>query len=89
MNVLNLNMMEKQLMVKKINILMYDSDVDKDKVKEYGVKGFPTLFLKVAVMLNLSLIDSMKRLKIFRKSLRPSFSNIIFYQGFDDYYLLL
>tara|TARA_B110000967_G_C18893581_1_gene569054 strand:- start:1586 stop:2443 length:858 start_codon:yes stop_codon:yes gene_type:complete len=28
----------------KINIIMYDSDVDKDKVKEYGVKGFPTLF---------------------------------------------
>lgn len=28
----------------KMNILMYNSDVDKDKVKEYGVKGFPTLF---------------------------------------------
>lgn len=31
---------------KKINILMYDSDVDKDKVKEYGVKGFPSLFFE-------------------------------------------
>ena len=31
---------------KKINVLMYDSDVDKDKVKEYGVKGFPSLFLE-------------------------------------------
>jgi thiol-disulfide isomerase/thioredoxin len=31
---------------KKINIMMYDSDVDKDKVKEYGVKGFPTLFVE-------------------------------------------
>jgi len=29
-----------------VNILMYDSDVDKDKVKEYGVKGFPTLFIE-------------------------------------------
>lgn len=29
---------------KKINIIMYNSDVDKDKVKEYGVRGFPTLF---------------------------------------------
>ena len=25
---------------------MYNSDVDKDKVKEYGVKGFPTLFVE-------------------------------------------
>ena len=31
---------------KKININMYNSDVDKDKVKEYDVKGFPTLFLE-------------------------------------------
>lgn len=31
---------------KKINVLMYDSDVDKDKVKEYGVKGFPSLFFE-------------------------------------------
>ena len=28
----------------KMNVLMYNSDVDKAKVKEYGVKGFPTLF---------------------------------------------
>ena len=32
---------------KKVNILMYDSDVDKDKVKEYGVKGFPSLFIEI------------------------------------------
>jgi thiol-disulfide isomerase/thioredoxin len=31
---------------KKFNILMYNSDVDKDKVKEYGVNGFPSLFLE-------------------------------------------
>jgi thiol-disulfide isomerase/thioredoxin len=31
---------------KKINIIMYNSDVDKDKVKEYQVEGFPTLFLE-------------------------------------------
>lgn len=31
---------------KNVNIIMYDSDVDKDKVKEYGVKGFPSLFLE-------------------------------------------
>ena len=31
---------------KNISILMYNSDVDKDKVKEYGVKGFPTLFVE-------------------------------------------
>jgi len=31
---------------KKINVVMYDSDVDKDKVKEYGVKGFPSLFFE-------------------------------------------
>lgn len=31
---------------KKVNIIMYDSDVDKDKVKEYGVKGFPSLFIE-------------------------------------------
>ena len=30
----------------KMNILMYNSDVDKDKVKEYGVRGFPSLFLE-------------------------------------------
>lgn len=30
----------------KVNIIMYDSDVDKDKIKEYGVKGFPTLFVE-------------------------------------------
>ena len=29
-----------------INVLMYDSDVDKDKIKEYGVKGFPTLYIE-------------------------------------------
>ena len=31
---------------KQVSILMYNSDVDKDKVKEYGVKGFPTLFVE-------------------------------------------
>ena len=31
---------------KTVRILMYNSDVDKDKVKEYGVKGFPTLFVE-------------------------------------------
>lgn len=31
---------------KTVNIVMYDSDVDKDKVKEYGVKGFPSLFIE-------------------------------------------
>ena len=31
---------------KKVNIMMYDSDVDKDKIKEYGAKGFPTLFVE-------------------------------------------
>ena len=31
---------------KQVTITMYDSDVDKDKVKEYGVKGFPTLFIE-------------------------------------------
>ena len=31
---------------KKINIIMYNSDVDKAKVKEYQVKGFPTLFFE-------------------------------------------
>ena len=31
---------------KNINVIMYDSDVDKDKVKEYGVKGFPSLFVE-------------------------------------------
>ena len=31
---------------KNINIIMYNSDVDKDKVKEYGVQGFPSLFLE-------------------------------------------
>jgi len=31
---------------KKLNIMMYDSEVDKDKVKEYGVKGFPSLFIE-------------------------------------------
>jgi len=30
----------------KISIIMYNSDVDKDKVKEYKVKGFPTLFVE-------------------------------------------
>jgi thiol-disulfide isomerase/thioredoxin len=30
----------------KVSILMYNSDVDKDKVKEYQVKGFPTLFVE-------------------------------------------
>ena len=28
----------------KMNIMMYNSDVDKEKVKEYGAKGFPTLY---------------------------------------------
>ena len=31
---------------KNISIEMYNSDVDKDKVKEYGVKGFPSLFVE-------------------------------------------
>ena len=31
---------------KNINIIMYNSDVDEDKVKEYGVQGFPSLFLE-------------------------------------------
>ena len=31
---------------KKINIKMYNSDVDEDKVKEYGVKGFPSLYVE-------------------------------------------
>jgi len=31
---------------KTVNVIMYNSDVDKDKVKEYGVKGFPSLFLE-------------------------------------------
>ena len=31
---------------KTININMYNSDIDKDKVKEYGVKGFPSLFIE-------------------------------------------
>ena len=33
---------------KKINIIMYnsDDDKDKDKIKEYDVKGFPTLFFE-------------------------------------------
>ena len=31
---------------KTVNIIMYNSDVDKDKVKEYGVKGFPSLFIE-------------------------------------------
>ena len=31
---------------KNINIIMYNSDIDKDKVKEYGVTGFPTLFVE-------------------------------------------
>ena len=31
---------------KTVNIVMYDSDVDKDKVKEYDVKGFPSLFVE-------------------------------------------
>lgn len=31
---------------KNINIVMYNSDIDKDKVKEYGVKGFPSLFIE-------------------------------------------
>ena len=30
----------------QVSIIMYNSDVDKDKVKEYGVKGFPTLFVE-------------------------------------------
>jgi len=31
---------------KTIRLVMYNSEVDKDKVKEYGVKGFPTLFVE-------------------------------------------
>ena len=31
---------------KNINITMYNSDIDKDKVKEYGVRGFPSLFIE-------------------------------------------
>ena len=31
---------------KKVSIVMYNSDVDKDKVKEYDVKGFPSLFVE-------------------------------------------
>lgn len=31
---------------KTVNVTMYNSDVDKDKVKEYGVKGFPSLFIE-------------------------------------------
>ena len=31
---------------KKISVEMHNSDVDKDKVKEYGVKGFPSLFVE-------------------------------------------
>ena len=31
---------------KQVSIIMYNSDVDKDKVKEYEVKGFPTLFVE-------------------------------------------
>ena len=30
---------------KTVNILMH-TDEDKDKVKEYGVKGFPSLFIE-------------------------------------------
>ena len=30
----------------KVSVVMYNSDVDKDKVKEYKVKGFPTLFVE-------------------------------------------
>ena len=31
---------------KQVSIIMYNSDVDKDKVKDYEVKGFPTLFVE-------------------------------------------
>ena len=34
----------KQMNGTTMNIVMYNSDVDKDKIKEYKVKGFPTLF---------------------------------------------
>ena len=30
----------------KVSVVMYNSDVDKEKVKEYKVKGFPTLFVE-------------------------------------------
>ncbi len=30
----------------KVSVVMYNSDVDKAKVKEYKVKGFPTLFVE-------------------------------------------
>jgi thiol-disulfide isomerase/thioredoxin len=29
---------------KKVSVIMYDSEVDKDVMKEYGVNAFPTLF---------------------------------------------
>tara|TARA_Y100001958_G_C21172057_1_gene503638 strand:- start:441 stop:1259 length:819 start_codon:yes stop_codon:yes gene_type:complete len=32
---------------KRISVVMYNSDVDKDMVKEYGVRGFPSLFLEI------------------------------------------
>jgi len=31
---------------KRIHVIMYNSDVDKDMVKEYGAKGFPALFVE-------------------------------------------
>jgi len=30
----------------KVSVVMYNSDIDKAKVKEYQVKGFPTLFVE-------------------------------------------
>lgn len=36
----------KQINNSKVSIIMYNSDVDKAKVKEYQVKGFPTLFVE-------------------------------------------
>lgn len=36
----------KQINNSKVSVIMYNSDVDKAKVKEYEVKGFPTLFVE-------------------------------------------
>ena len=36
----------KKINGKNVSIKMYNSDTEKEKVKEYGVKGFPTLFVK-------------------------------------------
>lgn len=36
----------KQINNSKVSVIMYNSDIDKAKVKEYEVKGFPTLFVE-------------------------------------------